>query len=110
MDWDTIHSPELVAVQKIQLCIEQQQKSLNLDRLELDNIPKEIAKLEKLQSIKRLDLSLNNLETLPAEIGLLTQLQELKLCLNSVKIIIPRDIGKLSALVNLKLAGNVYES
>ena len=108
MDW-VLESPEGYAIEKIEQCVLQQQKSLNLDRLELNEVPKDIGKLEKLQSIKRIDLSLNNLQTLPGEIGLLTQLQELKLCLNSIKIILPREIGKLASLVNLKLSGNLLK-
>lgn len=98
------------ALVEIDKCLQNSQRNLQLNRFDLDSLPQEISKLQSLSTLKRIDLSHNNFTFLPPEIGLLTSLQELKLCLNlRIPFTLPEELGKLSALVNLKVSGNSLE-
>jgi hypothetical protein len=75
---------------------------LDLRGNQLDEFPKEIGQLQKLEV---LDLSYNNLVELPKEIGQLQNLVILRLGNNNL-VELPKEIGKLQNLIELHIDHN----
>ncbi|EAY24344.1 leucine-rich repeat domain-containing protein [Microscilla marina] len=104
-------------------------KELDLQGSKLNEVPKAIAQLTKLQFLYLhdnninevpssigflsdliwLDLERNNLKVLPAEIGRLKNLHRLNLSFNQLNVL-PVEIGQLSQLQSLYLDGNRFSA
>lgn len=128
-------NPNKLAETLINLAKLSEAKALNLNYLELKNLPPNIFSLEKLErlylsntlldnnqiilivkclsQLQELDISGNSLSVLPRDINQLSQLRSLDLSNNKLKIL-PDSIGQLSKLQTLDLSHNqlkvVFES
>lgn len=90
----------------IHLCISEKNKTLNLSRLRLKKIPKEIGLCSHIQI---LHCGYNLLSSLPSEIGKLTDLETL-VCYNNNLKKLPSEIGQCKNLQILICSHNRLES
>jgi internalin A len=90
------------ALRRISACVEEGADDLDLNRLDLVEIPPEVWLLSNLE---KLSLSDNRLATVPAELGGLVNLRGLFLCGNQLAVI-PAELGQLANLEELYLYDN----
>ena len=95
-------TPEQIAERRIEEAARSGATKLNLNRLELRELPESIGQLTQLQELY---LQEDKLTALPESIGRLTQLQELDLSTNALTAL-PESIGQLTQLQKLTLHGN----
>ena len=100
-NWNTAGNKE-EAIRRIVECCINQSPTLNLNDLELTQLP---ASLDKLQCLTSLDCSKNKLFIIPASLGNLQNLKELQLQHNSL-FSIPASLGNLQNLRELHLQNN----
>jgi internalin A len=99
----TTHVPDLAEVEtRIQVTLETRSQELNLEGLNLSELPDSLGQLTQLQ---RLDVSRNRLTQLPDSLSSLVQLRELNLYINQFKTV-PNPIARLASLQILNLGEN----